>query len=456
MAPEVSQAASRRIGTWVRGKYQLDAVLGEGGMAVVYAATHRNKKRFAVKMLRSDLASAEAIRRFLREGYVANSVEHEGAVAVLDDDIADDGSAFLVMELLEGCSIEALADDAGKILTPRIVLAIAHQLLDVLASAHAKGVVHRDVKPANLFLTRGGRVKVLDFGIARLREASDTGAATRTGVTMGTPSFMAPEQARGKASQIGELTDVWAAGATMFTLLSGKHVHEGESPQELVVTAATTPPRSLSVVSSVPEAVVQLVDRALEFDPAGRWPSAAAMRDAIGELHQSLYGAPVPAQIDAGDHVAVPASDPSLRADRNEGLVAPTVAFQQKTVALPPRTQEVAPIAEALRTTGEPVAHTGPTTDGRSRVVVALAAAMAIMGVVATILVLRGRRAAEVKPVAETVSTVVPAAPPPSVSEAPPPTASVVPSASASPRATSKPRPPSTRAAPKPNDWDHQ
>ena len=225
-----SAGAARRVGTWVRNKYQLDSVIGEGGMAVVYAATHRNKKRFAVKMLRSDLASTEAIRRFLREGYVANSVEHEDAVAVIDDDVADDGSAFLVMELLEGESVEQRAAQSGGRLEPRIVLAIAHQLLDVLAAAHAKGVVHRDIKPGNLFLTRAGRVKVLDFGIARLREAHEGAQSTHTGVMMGTPSFMAPEQVeidvdsqsntiqQKRIGSAGSLTETWMQMSGVFTV----------------------------------------------------------------------------------------------------------------------------------------------------------------------------------------------------------------------------------------------
>jgi serine/threonine-protein kinase len=341
----------------VRNKYQLDAVIGEGGMAVVYAATHRNKKRFAVKMLRSDLASADTIRRFLREGYVANTVDHEDAVAVIDDDVADDGSAFLVMELLEGESVEQLAALNGGRLEPRVVLAIAHQLLDVLAAAHAKGVVHRDIKPGNLFLTHAGRIKVLDFGIARLREAHEGARATHTGAMMGTPSFMAPEQARGKSSQVSELTDVWAVGATMFALLSGHFVHEGESPQELVVASATTPPRSLATVSDAPDALVTFVDRALAFEPLARWPGAAAMRDEAAALHVALFGERVPRAIAVGRApVAVRASDPMLRAHDTHAAVAPTMA-------LAPKTEQLAPIAEALTsplaTTGEPVALGG-------------------------------------------------------------------------------------------------
>src|SRR5580704_12385213 len=137
-ADEVSSRASRRIGTVLRGKYRIDRVLGVGGMAVVYAATHRNKKRFAVKMLHPELSTREDIRtRFLREGYVANSVEHPGAVAVMDDDVAEDGAAFLVMELLDGVGVEQLCEKRGNRLPVSAVLAMSYQLLDVLAAAHS-------------------------------------------------------------------------------------------------------------------------------------------------------------------------------------------------------------------------------------------------------------------------------------------------------------------------------
>jgi serine/threonine-protein kinase len=141
--------ARARIGNVLRGKYRIDRVLGIGGMAVVYAATHRNKKRFAIKMLHPELSLRENIRtRFLREGYVANSVGHPGAVSVLDDDVAEDGSAFVVMELLDGAPVDVVWERYGKRVPVALALSIGDALLDVLAAAHAKGVVHRDIKPA--------------------------------------------------------------------------------------------------------------------------------------------------------------------------------------------------------------------------------------------------------------------------------------------------------------------
>src|SRR5450631_3091958 len=134
-------------------------------MAVVYRATHRNRAEFAIKMLHGELSMREDIRaRFLREGYAANSVKHPGAVRVVDDDVAEDGAAFLVMDLLEGATVEELWERADRHLPVPVAAAIVHQLLDVLTAAHEAGIVHRDIKPANLFVTTDGTVKVLDFG----------------------------------------------------------------------------------------------------------------------------------------------------------------------------------------------------------------------------------------------------------------------------------------------------
>src|ERR1700733_12738670 len=248
---ELYARSSARLGSTLRGKYRLERVLGIGGMAVVYAVTHRNQKQFAVKMLHAELSVREDIRTpFLREGYAANSLKHPGSVAVLDDDVAEDGAAFLVMELLEGGGVEELWELFGQHLPLRATLALAHQLLDVLAAAHAKGIIHRDIKPANLFLTQDGTLKVLDFGIARVRDlVAGNSQATGTGMLLGTPAFMAPEQALAKSNEMDGQTDIWAVGAPLFTLLSGQLVREGDNASQLMVKTATSPARSLALVA---------------------------------------------------------------------------------------------------------------------------------------------------------------------------------------------------------------
>ena len=163
----VQTQAHARLGLTLHEKYRLDRVLGIGGMATVYGATHRNGKQVALKLLHPELAAnPEALRRFLREGYVANQVNHAGAVSVIDDDLTEQGWAFLVMELLSGMTVEQLWEKRQYSLHPAIVIALTIQILEVMVAAHDRGIVHRDLKPANLFVTDEGELKVLDFGIA--------------------------------------------------------------------------------------------------------------------------------------------------------------------------------------------------------------------------------------------------------------------------------------------------
>jgi eukaryotic-like serine/threonine-protein kinase len=277
----LSERALARVGSTLRrGKYVLEALLGIGAMGAVYAATHRNGMHVAIKILHQDLARVEDVRsRFLREGYIANLVQHQGLVRVLDDDIDDDGSTFLVMELLEGCTLATEWAWAGHVLPLSRVAPIADALLDALDAIHAAGIVHRDIKPENVFLVRGGPLKLLDLGIARILIES---RQTMSGEIMGTPEFMAPEQAQGHLSAIDGRTDIYSVGATMFTLLTGRPVHEARTPMEAMVFGATLPARSLlEVWPAAPPLVVNVVDVALSFEQARRWSSAAEMRVAL-------------------------------------------------------------------------------------------------------------------------------------------------------------------------------
>jgi len=288
---EVQRQAVTRIGSTLKGKWRLDQLLGVGGMAAVYAATHRNQKRVAVKVLHPELSFNAAVRqRFLREGYVANTVQHAGAVSVDDDDLGEDGCAFLVMELLDGETLEARWERKGRRLPTPEVLAFMDRVLDTLTAAHARGVVHRDLKPENLFFTRDAQIKVLDFGIARVRELSGS-TKTQTGSLMGTPAFMSPEQARGRWDEVDAQSDLWAVGATIFTLLTGELVHVAQTTNEAIVMAVTQPARSLGALRpDLSEAVVRFVDRSLAYDKAARWPDAQPMQNALRETYATLEG----------------------------------------------------------------------------------------------------------------------------------------------------------------------
>ena len=218
------ERAQARVGTALNAKWSIDAVLGVGGMGTVYAATHRNGSRAAVKLLHSEFAREGSIRdRFLREGKIANRIEHPAVVKVFDDDVSEGGEPFLVMDLLEGETFSQLHKRNGRKLSVEETFRIFEVVLDLLSRCHAAAIVHRDIKPANIFLTRDGLVKVLDFGIARLREAGSGVDATRAGTALGTPSFMAPEQAVGVDGVDGR-ADLFSVGACVYFAVGSSRV----------------------------------------------------------------------------------------------------------------------------------------------------------------------------------------------------------------------------------------
>ena len=361
------------MGTTLKGKWRLERLLGVGGMAAVYAAVHRNQSRAAIKVLHSEYTVDDAIcSRFLREGYAANTVAHPGAVTVLDDDVAEDGAAFLVMELLEGETLEARAGRKGGVLPLSEVLTLADQLLDTLAAAHEKGLVHRDLKPENLFLTVTGRLKILDFGIARLRDPLMGKSTTAVGSFMGTPAFMAPEQARGRWEEVDGRSDIWAVGATLFTLLTGRFVHEAETVNDQLILAATTPApslRSIAVAEPLPTSVVELVDRGLAYKKEERWYNARTMQAAVHDIIAEVGDGPVP--------VATPASTP----DQSEPVaatlaVAPDTPPARGAVVSDTNTPAAAAISSASRTQSSPAPN-------RTAFVVAALVALAMVGAVA-------------------------------------------------------------------------
>jgi serine/threonine-protein kinase len=381
-----SELARERIGAVLRDKWHLDALLGVGGMASVYAATHRNGKRAAVKVLHAAAAHDNVVRaRFLREGYVANRVEHPGAVSVLDDDVDEDGTVFLVMELLSGETIEDRRIAHGGTLPLGDVLAAFDQVLDVLAAAHGKHIVHRDLKPGNLFITTEGTVKVLDFGIARLADMNQPRTATTSfSSSMGTLGFMAPEQARGRWELVDARTDLWSIGAAMFTLLSGRYVHEAATANEQLLEAMTKPaPPIASYVPSVHPEAAKVIDRALLYERAERWQTAKEMQTALRAAYEAATGRPLSASPrlsvsgrvpDASvQHaptlpaVASPVSDANASGDRRaaEAATGPTMRRTRRVgmaVAAVVAVAAIGAIAMTVRRGGTPAQTVTPSS----------------------------------------------------------------------------------------------
>jgi eukaryotic-like serine/threonine-protein kinase len=272
---------ARRVGTMLKDKWRLDAVIGVGGMAEVYSGTHRNGKRVAVKILLPQLSvDPELCRRFVQEGYIANHIGHPNVVTVHDDDKTAEGAPFIVMDLLEGESIADVIAPGRMPVGESVRVAI--ELLAALGAAHEKGILHRDVKPGNVFRTKTGEVKLLDFGIARVVDSTN---ATVTGATMGTPAYMPQEQARGLNREVDARTDVWAVGATLFSMLTAAKVREAETANELLVMAVTEPVRPIRERAPwIAPSLAGVVDKALAFDKVHRFQSAAEMANALRAL----------------------------------------------------------------------------------------------------------------------------------------------------------------------------
>ncbi len=281
MKPQIHE--SRWTGKVLRDKWHIDGRIARGGMGTVFQATHRNNGSLAaIKILHPQFSRDSDTRsRFLQEGYAANQVNHPGVVRIIDDDVTEEGLAYLVMELLEGELLEQRRIRKGGKLPLAEVYELADQLLDVLAAAHDKDIVHRDIKPDNIFLTTQGRIKVLDFGFAQMKSGFRT-ETTATGFLLGTPGFMAPEQAIGNRPLIDARTDIWAAGATLFMLLTGQPVHPGESPAEMLVAAANYPVRAISTLEpGLPTKLAAAIDKALAFDKKDRWVDARSLQAAL-------------------------------------------------------------------------------------------------------------------------------------------------------------------------------
>lgn len=287
-----------RIGQVV-GHYRLMQMVGEGGMGTVYEAVREDiGSRAAIKILHRELAlNPEMATRFFNEARATNIVHHPAIVRVFDYGTTPDGTVYLAMEFLQGESLRSRLHREEK-LTESMAIAVGRQIASGLATAHASQVIHRDLKPENIFLVpdseapSGERVKILDFGIAKLADANKGSFHTGTNMLLGTPIYMSPEQCRG-AKNVGDRSDVYALGVMLFEMLSGRPPFLTEMPGEYIALHIfQPPPRLRDFASMVDDRLDQLVLSMLTKDPKHRPPmqDVAQRLKVLGNLQSDQYG----------------------------------------------------------------------------------------------------------------------------------------------------------------------
>jgi serine/threonine protein kinase len=273
------------VGTML-GSYRITGELSRGGMGAVYRAEHAVLERtVAVKLLRPDLTTNdELVNRFINEARAASAIQHPGIIEVLDFGHAVDGRAYFVMEMLQGESLGRRIESRGR-LPMREAVAITRGIASALTAAHGKGIVHRDLKPDNVFLIPdpdlGERPKVLDFGIAKLADAASHTKYTQTGALMGTPAYMAPEQAR-TASSIDHRADLYSLGCMLYEMLVGEPPFVAVGAGEIIALQMFgTARRPSERVRDIPHALDQVVMRLLEKEPEDRFQTAGELGNAL-------------------------------------------------------------------------------------------------------------------------------------------------------------------------------
>jgi serine/threonine-protein kinase len=341
------------------GSYEIDRELGRGGMATVYLARDlRHNRQVALKVLRPDLAAALGPDRFLREISIAANLNHAHILALFDSGEAD-GFLYYVMPYVKGMTLRDRIDKEGELPVDETVR-IVRDVADALAFAHSEGVVHRDIKPDNVMLT-GGHAVVADFGVAKaVSESTGSSKVTTAGVALGTPAYMAPEQAAADPN-IDHRADIYAVGAMTYELLTGRPPFIGASPQAVLAAQVTQPAEPVSKyrdqVSGELEAVVM---KCLAKKPADRWQSAGDMVPYLDTLHKTSGG-------------ITPTQTLALEGQRSNtkrtavvvGAIA-VIAVVTTLLTRPWGDTEAAPVEQRQLTTSGNIRHVAISPDGQS------------------------------------------------------------------------------------------
>jgi serine/threonine-protein kinase len=355
-------------GQTIAGKYRLNRLLGTGGMASVWSATNVfTEREFAIKFMLPQIArTPEAARRFLLEAKVSARINHPNIIEVIDVGQAEDGSLFLVMELLTGASLDVAIRRAEPPMSAHELLVTMRDVAAALAAAHRSGVVHRDLKPTNVYLhtDRDGRTvpKILDFGVSKILEEENNGALTVLGTVLGSPLYMSPEQANG-AEGIDGRTDVFAFGAILFEALTGQRAFDAPNFNALIVTIATKQPKSIDQVApQLPDGLRALVRDCMVTDKEMRLASFDLVLERLATLLPELEksGVRLPADrasdADATHAVAAqPSPGPRPRSDP-----PPTPKTTPSTPSQPPGAPNAATVPLAMHITNPPIPPVKP------------------------------------------------------------------------------------------------
>lgn len=275
---DLDAEAAGRVGS-VMGAWKLEAVIGVGGAAAVYRA-RRGEEVAALKTLHPEKQRHRVSRaRFAREGQLLSTLRHPNIVKVFDVGESIDGELYMVMEVLEGMPLDELIKKRGG-LAEASISTIAREVLSALAAAHDAGVVHRDIKPENVFITKSRAIKLLDFGVASVRQTDEK--LTQDGAILGTPAFMSPEQARGRLDLISPASDTFSVGALLYHAIADEYVHPAATAEEIMIHAATKRAKSIARKrADLDPRLIAVIDRSLKFNPKERFQDAREMLDAL-------------------------------------------------------------------------------------------------------------------------------------------------------------------------------